>query len=210
VRKAGPFDVYDFLGSAGGFTAFLTTRELTPGRLVRHCEYTHLFSPLLRAGLKIKKCTQVHGKSVVAVTREDDGEFTADALCTNDQNLALMISVADCCPVFVCDPRTGAMGIAHSGKKGTSMNVAGELIVKMCEQYDCRIRDLFAQIGACIRPPYYELDIASAIKSQLLDAGLNLDQISDCGTNTAADIGRYYSYRMEKGHTGRMAAVLFR
>jgi copper oxidase (laccase) domain-containing protein len=210
VKKHGAVDVYDFLNQAGGFTAFLTTRELTPGKIARHSEFPELFSPLLRQGLNLKKCEQVHGKTVVTVSCADKEVPECDALCTNDVNVALMVSVADCCPVFICDPISGAFGLAHSGKKGTLLNIAGELIAAMRKNYGSRPGDFFAQIGACIRPPYYELDIASMIRQQLIEAGIPDDHIDDCGVNTAADTRRYYSYRAEKGNTGRMAAVLSR
>ena len=66
--------------------------------------------------------------------------------------------------------------------------------------------DLIAQISPCIRPPHYENDFAAEIARQLEAAGIR--DIHDCGTCTATDPDSYYSYRREKGFTGRMLAFL--
>jgi copper oxidase (laccase) domain-containing protein len=50
------------------------------------------------------------------------------------------------------------------------------------------------------------VDFAAEIVRQLYAAGVGT--VADCGANTAADLGRYYSYRMEKGRTGRLLALL--
>lgn len=59
--------------------------------------------------------------------------------------------------------------------------------------------NLIAVISPCIRPPHYEEDIPTAIKAQLIEAGVPEEQIHDSGLDTAADTKRFYSYRMEKG-----------
>ena len=66
--------------------------------------------------------------------------------------------------------------------------------------------DLIAVLSPCIRPPYYEVDFARSIKAQL--RAENINEIHDNGENTGADLARFYSYRMEKGRTGRMLAYL--
>jgi copper oxidase (laccase) domain-containing protein len=62
------------------------------------------------------------------------------------------------------------------------------------------------QLGPCIRPPHYEIDFAADIVEQCRRAGVR--QINDSATCTACDTTRYYSYRAEKGRTGRMLALL--
>jgi hypothetical protein len=65
---------------------------------------------------------------------------------------------------------------------------------------------VIAQLSPCIRPPHYEIDFAAEIVRQCRDAGLN--EVHDSGVCTACDLQRYYSYRAEKGRTGRMLALL--
>jgi copper oxidase (laccase) domain-containing protein len=62
------------------------------------------------------------------------------------------------------------------------------------------------QLSPCIRPPHYEIDFAAEIVRQCRAAGVN--HVHDCNICTACDLARYYSYRVEKGKTGRMLALL--
>jgi copper oxidase (laccase) domain-containing protein len=66
--------------------------------------------------------------------------------------------------------------------------------------------DLVAQLSPCIRPPQYEVDFAAEIVQSLRRSGVT--QVFDSGENTAENPEKYYSYRMEKGRTGRMLALL--
>ncbi len=65
---------------------------------------------------------------------------------------------------------------------------------------------MIVRLSPCIRPPHYEVDFASEIIRQ--SRALGVQHIHDSGTCTAGDLGRYYSYRAEKGRTGRMLAVI--
>jgi copper oxidase (laccase) domain-containing protein len=150
---------------------------------------------------------QVHGNSVAAVTADSAPKSRrVDALITRDPQVLLGIYVADCCAVFLVDSRRSAIGLVHSGKKGTGMNIVGAAIQKMAMEYGTVPADLVAQLSACIRPPFYEVDFAANIVQSLKRSGVR--QIFDSGENTAANLERYYSYRMEKGQTGRMLALL--
>jgi polyphenol oxidase len=150
---------------------------------------------------------QIHGNSVAVVTA-DSAAMSArtDGLITRDPRVLLGIHVADCCAVFLVDPRRTAVGLVHSGKKGTELNIAGAAVERMVSEFGSDPTDLVAQLSPCIRPPHYEVDFAAQIVRDLKRAGLS--QIFDCGEDTGADLEKYYSYRMEKGRTGRMLALL--
>jgi copper oxidase (laccase) domain-containing protein len=66
--------------------------------------------------------------------------------------------------------------------------------------------DLLCVVSPCIRPPDYEIDIPSMIRDQASAAGIGA--FYDSCENTASDLSRHYSYRIEKGRTGRMLALL--
>ena len=66
--------------------------------------------------------------------------------------------------------------------------------------------DLVVHLSPCIRPPLYETDFAAEIAAQARDAGAG--QVIDDGICTGQEVGCYYSYRVERGRTGRMLAVL--
>jgi copper oxidase (laccase) domain-containing protein len=152
---------------------------------------------------------QVHGNKIAVIDSviDLDMEFSGcDGLITNQRKIALGIHVADCCAVHIVDPKTPAIGLVHSGKKGTELGVAGSAIQDMHEHFGSNPADLTVQLSPCIRPPHYEIDFAAKIVEQLSAAGVK--QIHDSGVCTACDINRYYSYRVEKGKTGRMLALL--
>lgn len=152
---------------------------------------------------------QVHGKGVAVI----DGPITADkcfgacdGLVTNQPGVCLGIYVADCCAVYLVDPIRQAIGLVHSGKKGTELGVVPNAINAMANQFESRASDLVVQLSPCIRPPHYEIDFAAEIVRQCRDLGVTT--VSDSGLCTACDLSRYYSYRAEKGRTGRMLAFV--
>lgn len=164
------------------------------------------------AGLGLADRRLVTAKQVHAalVARVDAGTVApvqgVDALITNDPRVALGIHVADCGPLWLVDSIRGAIGCIHSGRKGTDLNIAGETIAAMQREFGTEPADLVAQLGPCIRPPHYEIDFAAEILRQCRAAGVA--QVHDCQSCTAAHPSRYYSYRAEKGQTGRMLAIL--
>ena len=150
---------------------------------------------------------QVHGASVCNVSATDSAPVAgADALITDDPGVCLGIYVADCGPVWLVDPVRHAIGCIHSGRKGTELGIVSAAIEAMVQNFGCVRADIIAQLGPCIRPPNYEVDFAAGIVRQCCEAGLI--SVHDCGRCTAAEADRYYSYRREKGQTGRMLALL--
>ena len=150
---------------------------------------------------------QVHGAGVAAVRAGDVAPVPdVDALITDDPSVCLGIYVADCGPVWLVDPVRRAIGCIHSGRKGTQLGITAAAIEAMVKNYGCVRSDIVAQLGPCIRPPSYDVDFAAGIIRQCREAGLN--SVHDCGHCTATHPERYYSYRREKGQTGRMLALL--
>jgi polyphenol oxidase len=152
---------------------------------------------------------QVHGERIGVVdeaTTQNKCFDSCDGLITNQRGVCLGIYVADCCAIFIVDPIHNAIGLVHSGKKGTELGVVAHAIESMTEHFGSRPADLVAQLSPCIRPPHYETDFAGEIVRQCRDLGVTA--VNDCGVCTACDLNRYYSYRAEKGRTGRMLAFL--
>jgi len=128
-----------------------------------------------------------------------------DALATAVPRMPLVVRVADCGPVYFYDPVQQVIAVAHSGRKGTEGNIVAATIACLRETYDTRPENLVVQLGPCIRPPHYEIDFAAEIGRQARACGVK--QYHDCGICTASNLDRYYSYRAEKGKTGRMWGV---
>jgi hypothetical protein len=76
----------------------------------------------------------------------------------------------------------------------------------MIERFGSDPTNMIVQLSPCIRPPHYEVDFAAEIIQQCRVLGVK--QLHESATCTACDLGRYYSYRAEKGKTGRMLAVI--
>ena len=152
---------------------------------------------------------QVHDNRIAVIDRPmlSDKHFGGcDGLITNQPGLALGIHVADCCAVYLVDPVTPAVGLVHSGKKGTELDIVGTALDQMAARFGSEIRDMIVQLSPCIRPPHYEIDFAALIVEQCRDRGVR--QIHDGGLCTGCDLEAFYSYRMQKGRTGRMLALL--
>jgi copper oxidase (laccase) domain-containing protein len=152
---------------------------------------------------------QIHGNKVAIIDTpvESDKHFAGcDAFITNQPRIALGIYVADCCAIYIVDPKTPAVGLVHSGRKGTELGVATNAITQMVESFGSEPAELIVQLSPCIRPPHYEIDFAREIIRQC--RALGVKEIHDSGVCTACDLDRYYSYRAEKGKTGRMLALL--
>jgi copper oxidase (laccase) domain-containing protein len=152
---------------------------------------------------------QVHGNMIAVVDSPANSDHCfedCDGLVTNQRDVCLGVYVADCCAVYLVDRNARAIGLVHSGKKGTTLGVVRSAIESMRQGFGIESGDLIVQLSPCIRPPHYEIDFAADIVRQCREAGI--EEIFDSGVCTACDLEHYYSYRAEKGRTGRMLALL--
>jgi len=182
-----------------------TNKEETLSKLLPH----HTLAALKLGYTSTHLAEQVHGPKIITVTPDtpliSNG---ADGLISNSPGTLLGIHVADCGAVYLVDQRSKAIALLHSGKKGTEANITGQAIERMTQEFDSNPADLIAILAPCIRPPHYEIDFASTIREQALAAGISTDNYYDKNLCTASNLERYYSYRIEKGNTGRMLALL--
>lgn len=161
----------------------------------------------------LRRAQQVHGNKVALVG--DIGcsypvEGVDGLFCGGKADCCLGIYVADCAAIWIYDTVSQSRALVHSGKLGTQQNIVGETLSAMYKVLGVEAKNCIAVISPCIRPPHYEVDIVSMIKQQLADAGIAPENIADAGLDTAADLDTFYSYRIEKGNTGRMLALFGR
>lgn len=150
---------------------------------------------------------QVHGNRTSFVTEAANQTIPGvDGLLTNRRGITLGIHVADCAPVWIVARDASAGAVLHSGKKGTELGIIRQGIRDLTVHTGKNADDFLAVIGPCIRPPCYEVDFAAEIRKQTSAAGIT--ELHDAGICTACHPERYYSYRREKGLTGRMLATL--
>jgi copper oxidase (laccase) domain-containing protein len=180
-----------------------TDRETALARLgPGHAEFLRArgFDPA-----RLATAEQIHGAGVAAVAAPGS-HAGVDALVTAQRGLALGIYVADCAAVFLADRRGRAVGLVHSGRAGTAANITGATIDLMVHEHGVDPADLGVPLSPCIRPPLYENDFAADIVAQARAAGVG--EVIDDRICTGRDTAHYYSYRVERGRTGRMLAVL--
>lgn len=162
------------------------------------------------------RAEQVHGHDVAVVpdapeTIAGDGLPVVpgvDGLITHTPGVLLSIYVADCGAIWLADSETHAIGLLHSGKKGTQDNILAQAVNMMTDRFGSEPRNLIAVLSPCIRVPDYDVAFADEIARQARRCGVR--EFVDCGLNTAADLQRFYSYRKEQGQTGRMMAMMIR
>ena len=161
----------------------------------------------------LRRAQQVHGNKVALVG--DIGcsypvEGVDALFCGGKADCCLGIYVADCAAVWIYDTVSQSRALIHSGKQGTLQNIVGETLKSMYKVLGVHAENCLAVISPCIRPPHYEVDIVTMIKQELEEAGIAPENITDSGLDTAADLDTFYSYRIEKGNTGRMLALFGR
>lgn len=213
--EAAPFETFPVLTAlpevAHGFTLRVPGIDVRADRTValQRLDEAHA-AARARLGLGNRRLVfaeQVHGREVAIV----DGRTSApvpgtDGLISADPAVCLGIYAADCGALFLVDPTRRVIALLHSGRKGTELGIATNAIRQMVAKFGCVPGEMIAQLGPCIRPPQYEVDFAAAIIQECRAAGIT--RVHDCNICTAMNLDRYYSYRAEKGQTGRMLALL--
>ena len=119
---------------------------------------------------------QKHTDTVIVVTEKDAGKGVTedldysyvDGAVTNEKDLPLLIFAADCVPVFFVDPVRKAIGVCHSGWRGTVKRIGRKLIRTMEKEYGTEPKDLICAIGPSICRDCYEIgeDVAEIIKRE--------------------------------------------
>jgi YfiH family protein len=106
---------------------------------------------LARQGMRPERVyglRQVHSKRVLLIEEqqaEAAAAVEADALLTVRTDAVLSVTVADCLPIFLADRRTGAIGIVHSGWRGTG--IVREALSLMGSRFGSRPAEIAAVIG---------------------------------------------------------------
>lgn len=174
---------------------------------------------------------QVHGDQIQVVTEAGRIEGY-DALITNQPNIFVGVTVADCTPILIYDTRTQAVGAVHAGWRGTVAQIVLKTLQTMQQVYHTQATDCYAYVGTCIDECSFEvgeevaeqfsdefkrfdstlgkylIDLKRANAAQLSAFGVPTSQIEISPYSTITHNDDYFSYRLEKGQTGRMLAVI--
>ena len=176
---------------------------------------------------------QVHQAQVLSFRERLKDKVTGnegDALLTDQDNLFLIIQVADCLPVFLVDPVSEIVGLVHIGWRGAVSGIAEELILRSKEVFCAKPSDLYLVFGPSIGKCCYKisddltvlfdekyldkrgtenyLDLGRFVKDKFLKAEVKEENIFVSGECTFCGDKRYQSYRKEKEKAGRMIAFI--
>ncbi|MDD2707410.1 MAG: polyphenol oxidase family protein [Verrucomicrobiae bacterium] len=152
---------------------------------------------------------QVHGCRIIEINQLPSATqplSEADGMATRARGIALGIHTADCCPVFLADPVHRAIGLLHSGRRGSEAGIAAAGVNMLTRMTGGQPADLIAVLGPCIHACCYDTNFLVLIEKQLRQTGVEKVWIHpEC---TGCHVDRYYSYRKESGRTGRMLSFM--
>lgn len=193
---------------------------------------------------RMVRSSQTHTTNIRRVTAEDGGKgilrerdyMDIDGLITDVRGLALVTSHGDCNAVFFFDPVRQAIGLAHSGWRGTLGNISGDMIGELRDGYGSEPQDIVVGIGPALCQECFEvdedvaraffgrdeayrefavkrgvkhyIDLKEIIRYQLMQAGIEPSHIYDMGLCTRCRPDWFFSYRGQKGKNGIMAAAM--
>ena len=161
----------------------------------------------------------------------EDAVANCDAMITDQKGVVLTILTADCVPVLLYDTKKKIVAAIHAGWKGTKANITGKTVQKMVNTFGSDPKDIVAFIAPSIGRCCYEvgedvahhfkdkevfdqvgekymLDLPLANQKQLLDAGLNTENIEMSHECTSCKADKYFSYRKEQGCSGRFMSMI--
>lgn len=120
---------------------------------------------------KMVTSKQTHTTNIKLVTEEDCGKGVVrpmdyediDGLITKERGIALVTSYADCVPLYFVDVNNQAIGLAHSGWRGTIQQMGRHMVEEMGKEFGTKPEELYAAIGPSICQECYEVseDVAS-------------------------------------------------
>lgn len=174
---------------------------------------------------------QVHGCEILKA-ENPCRENGYDALITNRKNLFLVVSVADCIPILIHDPKKEAVAAVHAGWRGTASNIVLKTLQALQSNYGSAPEDCLIYIGPGLCQPHFEVgdevaahfsdnhkhfdtslrkyfvDLKNANRDMALSFGVAEKNIEVSKKCTFCEENMFFSHRRDKGHTGRMAAVI--
>ena len=111
---------------------------------------------------------QTHTTNVAVVRAEDKGRrfMETDGMITNVPGICLVTFYADCVPLYFVDPVKKAIGLSHSGWRGTVGKIGKVTVEQMQKTYGSDPKDILAAIGPSICQDCYEVSEDVIVKFQ--------------------------------------------
>ena len=191
-------------------------------------------------------CWQVHGADVRIVENAAEAKpaenergdtIYCDAIVSDAEGVLAGIKTADCVPLLIGDPKTGAFAAVHAGWRGTLAGIGVVAVKRLAAEYKAQPEDLRVAIGAAAGPCCYEVgsdvidaftskfangsqlftptreghafvDLLKSNRDQLVDAGVRLDRIHTAALCTMCRTDLFFSYRREKSVQGKVGRLM--
>ena len=191
-------------------------------------------------------CWQVHGAEVRVVASVEDakpaentlGETVyCDVIVSAAAGVLAGVKTADCVPILIGDPVTGAFAAVHAGWRGTLATAVIAGVERLAKDYDARAEDLRVAIGASAGPCCYEVgsevidaftskfangeelftptrpghatvDLLRANREQLISVGVKPERIHTAPLCTMCRTDLFFSYRKEKSLHGKVGRLM--
>lgn len=214
-----------------GLVAGITTGQDGFSLDIGSIESWRAFQAHFRPGLPaVVFSRQVHGTRVRRYDAVPDGWLIGegwDGHCTAARGILLAISVADCVPVYLADPKSGGVALVHAGWRGTAGGVIAAGVRALSEETQTPISEIVIHCGIGICGVCYEVgsEVANALgesvpegtktrvdlRSHLAEQAwaLGVREITISPLCSAHDAG-LHSHRASGGQPGRMVAYLGR
>ncbi|HEV8428522.1 MAG TPA: peptidoglycan editing factor PgeF [Pyrinomonadaceae bacterium] len=191
-------------------------------------------------------CWQVHGADVrVVQTREEakpaenerGDTIFCDCIVSDAKGVLAGVKTADCVPILIGDPVTGAFAAVHAGWRGTLATAVVVAVDRLAKEYDAKAGNLRVAIGASAGPCCYEVgndvidaftvkfvdgeklftptrpdhatvDLLKANRDQLISTGVNPERIHIAPICTMCRTDLFFSYRKEKSVHGKVGRLM--
>lgn len=134
---------------------------------------------------------QTHTTNIRIVTSEDKGKGihkeldyeNIDGLVTNEKGIMLVTFYADCVPIYLVDTKNKAIGLCHSGWRGTVGKISVKTLQVMNQQYGTCPEHVVAAIGPSICQSCYEVseDVIEEFRNVLDDK--EIDEVAESKGN---------------------------
>ncbi len=181
---------------------------------------------------------QIHEDKIHIVKELGEEISGIDSLITDNLDVTLVTSFADCVPLFFLDPVKRVIALAHAGWRGTVKNIAGKTVEAMKREFACDEKNILAGIGPSIGACCFEVsedvkleveklfhrdiidkivkknndkyivDLWQANKELLLRAGLLSQNIEVTDLCTMCNKDVLFSHRGTNGKRGNMVAMM--
>ncbi len=214
-------------GAGQGFSLGLWSDEPVGQVVTRWRALTAAFHPRFTS---IALGHQVHGTTVHWHPRAPDGWLVLDGVdghATTTPGLLLAVTLADCVPVYLAAPASGAVALLHAGWRGVAGHVLNAGVAALRTAAAASVDDMVMHCGVSICGECYEVgsevierltgersagpgrvDLRALLATQAADLGIA--SVSTSPWCSAHDRDRFFSHRASGGCDGRMVAFLGR